>query len=107
MRTSRWSRSHYPHAELAKPVDPAHHQIAPPHGADPFGRAREDEVARLQLEELRQVGYRLRRRPDELGDVGTLLLDTVDLEPDRAVIDMADLVDGMDRAERRRIIESL
>src|SRR5689334_13738029 len=99
--------SHDAHAELAEPVDTALHQIALYDRADALGRARENQIAGLQFEEARQIRDRLRHRPDQLRYVRALLLFAIDGEPDRALADMPNLRDGVNRSERRRMIETL
>src|SRR5512145_2463322 len=70
--------------EVADAVDVALELVARLARADAGGRAVEDEVTRLERDELREVGDRLLDPPDLLVEVALLLHLAVHLEPDRA-----------------------
>src|SRR4029078_3086507 len=74
---------------------------------DVLGRAGVDDVAGHELEGLGQLADLLRHRPDHHVEVGVLLHAAVDLEPDRALGEMADRGRGLQRSERRRAVEAL
>jgi len=82
------------------PIDAAGDAVARRHRSDSRRCAGEDQVARLQSVEAREVGDLLGDRPDELPQVGVLARLAVDCEPDPAGSRMADRGGGMDRRDR-------
>ncbi|MNI57634.1 hypothetical protein D3C73_1127070 [compost metagenome] len=77
------------------------------HGAHAFGCAGEDDVARLQFKQARQVGNAFRNIPQHLRDVAGLLALTVHIQPDRALVQRAHDAARVDRANRGGLIEGL
>ena len=96
------------YAQIREPVDVAVDQVAADHRPDVFWRAAENDVARLEFERARQLRNLLGHAPDHLTEVRILLCPAVHLEPDRALGRVtAQLLDRMDGADGRRVVEAL
>src|SRR4051794_37709032 len=81
--------------------------IAALNGTDARRRAREDQVARRQLEQAGQVGDRLVDLPDQLAEVAGLTSLAVDVEPDGTQARVADPRRGHQGRKRPRSVERL
>jgi len=101
------SRSDDLHAEIGKSVDMAVDHVTAYDGADILGRSGKYDVAGKEFKRLGQLADLLRDRPDHLVQVGVLLDDTVDLEPDRPLGEGAGLRRQMQRAHGRGLVEAL
>ena len=97
---------------VAQPADALHvgfDDVARPHpllrsapGTDALGRARRDDVARLERDPGGNVGDQLRYLEQHVTCVGALLLDAVDRQPEVQSVRIRNLIGGHDaRAERR------
>ena len=75
--------------DFADAGDMAVDAVARDHRADAFGRAGEDQIARLQVIEQRQVGDLLADIPDQHVDVGLLARLAVDGQRELAAVDHA------------------
>src|SRR5512134_2865611 len=75
-------RSDDPDLQSADARDAAFHLVTGLHGADALGRPGVDQIARPELVELREMLDRLVDIPDQLRDVASLALRTVDVQPD-------------------------
>src|SRR5690348_9828600 len=91
--------------EVFEAVDVAVKLVSPDHRTHAIRRSRIDQVAGRQLNVAREVGDRLGHAPDQVLDVALLPDLAVDLEPDRALVDMADLRNGRDRRAGRGLVE--
>src|SRR5262252_9773165 len=78
-----------PDAQVGQAVDVADDLVALDHRPDVFRCAGVDDVAGGEFECLREVADLLRHRPDHLVEIGVLLDVAVDLEPDRALSEVA------------------
>src|SRR5450830_51635 len=76
-------------------------------GADAFGRARENQVARLQRKQRRQVGDGLADRPDHVAHVAFLLRYAVDLQADGGLADVGNVGGPVQLAYGGREVEGL
>ena len=75
--------------------------------ADARRRTRVDQVAGDQLDQMGKMGNHLRHAPDQLVEVALLAHLAVDLEPDRALLRVADVMRRRHGRTRRRAIEPL
>ena len=103
----RCSVSNNRNPDFGDAVDAAGDFVAAVDGADTGGRPGHDQIARHQLEQLRQMGDRFRYAPDLLRQIAVLTDFAVDSQPDAAAIRMADIGGRNDRRARRRVIEGL
>ena len=67
---------------VASPSIPPFDTIARLERTDARGCAGIDEIARSELEQRRELSDHLRNLADHLGEIGLLLHDAIDLEPD-------------------------
>src|SRR5262245_62972235 len=99
---------HHPLALLAEPVDPERDHVAGPEEfrlrlhaePDPRRRAGDDDVARLEHEELRAVPHEVPAIEDHGLGVAALALLAVDVEPHVETLPILDLILG-DQPDRK------
>src|SRR5512133_2014999 len=94
-------------AQFAQARHAAHERVAGHYRGHALGRAGEDQVARLQFPRGGKVFDRLADIPDQLRHVAALAVLAVHLQRDVRVRHVAGLRRGRDRADRRRLLESL
>src|SRR5262245_50886786 len=85
----------------------AMHPVAALDRADSGRGARHDHVAGSELEQAGQIGNHLRNLPDQLVEIPLLARFAIDLEPDGALVRMADFSRAHQLRARRRLLEGL
>src|SRR5688572_26981014 len=95
------------HRQLAYPVDMPLELVAGLDRSHACGGAGEDQVPRLQRDEVRQVVDLLGHAPDLHREVALLPHLAVHLEPDRALGGVADPGGRLQGRDRRRLVEAL
>src|SRR6185295_5605768 len=94
------------HAQIAHPVDVAFEYVAALHRPHTGWRARHDEIAGPQRNQLRQVSDRLRYVPDHFRQIAFLLHHAVHLERDRTFGGMPDHGHSLERSTWRGVVKS-
>src|SRR5665647_1351465 len=91
--------------DIAHSLDMAGNLVARLDRTHTFRCARINQVARLQMIELREVGQQFRDIPDQLAEIAGLAEFTIDLQVDGAVAQHAKMADRHDLAAHRRLLK--
>src|SRR2546427_1180509 len=97
--------SHDPDPQVSYALDEPVQDITSLYGPDAGGSSSENQVARCQSEELRELGNDFRNLPDQGRKVGTLHALAIPFQPDRSLLRMADFARGRHGRARSRVVE--